>query len=174
MLLSYYKINTKDDLQDYANFYLPLVFTVLKEFGVSTDKFDLVGDHFGLQVLSEQEFENADSLLLSYSTLIHDTVIHGRRNRVYLFNNPVTFKDISIPRIEIFEPKPGAELKKLKPGIEHVAFFTPGYDLLFQHFVSKGYPIDKNVEFEDGSKFFKTSFVNLVEVEFRNDSLGVS
>jgi hypothetical protein len=28
-------------------------------------------------------------------------------------------------------------------------------------------------EFEDGSKFFKTKLVNLVEIEFRNDCLGV-
>lgn len=126
-----------------------------------------------MQITSKEEFNNVSKTLLTYSQLIHDRVIHNRRNRVYQFKETIVIFDISIPRIEIFEPKPGAEIKKLKPGIEHIAFKVDDYKSFINEFKKRNIPIDKEAEYEKGSFFFKTKLIDLVEIEFRNDFLGI-
>lgn len=173
MLLKYYSLNFPEELKDYLEAYLPLVKNIAEKYSVDLESNQFQADHLGVQVLSSEEFDQASEMLSAYSSLIHDNIIHERRNRVYQFNDPITASNLSLPRIEIFEPKPDAELRKLKPGIEHVAFMANDYDNLLANFKSNNYPIDKENTFDDGSKFFKTSLVNLVEIEFRNDFLGV-
>ncbi|MDQ5981527.1 MAG: hypothetical protein QG570_276, partial [Patescibacteria group bacterium] len=78
--------------------------------------------------------------------------------------------DIEIQSIEIFEPKPTADISKLKPGIEHIAMKVDRFDELEEYFAKNKLPIDKSVQMND-SRFFKTKFINLVEIEFRNNYL---
>jgi len=174
MLIDHYQIKTPKKLKNYLKVYIPLVLNIANSFDINLTEKQFEGDHLGLQVISEYEFDNANCTLLEYAKLIHDSVIHNRRNRVYEFNNPIVVDGISVPRIEIFEPKPGADISKLKPGVEHIAFMTNEYEKLLSSFERNSLPIDKKKVFEDGSKFFKTKLVNLVEIEFRNAFLGVS
>jgi predicted metalloenzyme YecM len=171
MQTKYYSLNTFFDLQSFVNVYLPLVENYTKKIGIEISKDILNGDHLGVQTLSAQEFDEVSNLIMGYSKTIKEGVIHNRRNNIYKFNQPLKYKDIEIPGIEVFEPKPDADIKKLKPGIEHVAFELKDYDIFLTKIKESGFPIDKEVNFDDGSKFFKTAFINLVEIEFRNDSL---
>jgi predicted metalloenzyme YecM len=170
-LLKFYSIESPQKLQSWLEVYLPLVKQVAKEFQINLEDKKFSADHLGLQVISKQEFDDCDKLLLKYCTLIHNGAIHGRRNRVYQFNEPIRVDDIIIPRIESFEPKPGADARKLRPGIEHIAFKVKNYEKFFSECEANGLPIDKSMVDEEGSKFFKTKFLNCVEIEFRNDYL---
>lgn len=171
MLLNYYPVKTREELQAYLDAYMQIVLNVADSFAINLATANFVGDHLGLQVLSGEEFDETHKLLSNYSTMVKDSVIHDRRNRVYKFLSPLqTVSGVTFAGIETFEPKPTADLKKLKPGIEHCAFKVLDYDNFYADAQSRNIPIDKSVEM-DGSKFFKTSFVNLVEIEFRNDFL---
>jgi len=173
-LLKFYFIDSSQKLQSWLEVYLPLVKQVAREFQIKLDDKRFSADHLGLQVISKQEFDNCDELLLKYCALVHDGIIHNRRNRVYQFNNPITSDGILIPRIESFEPKPEADIRKLRPVIEHIAFKVEDYENFFSDCKTNDLPIDKSMADEEGSKFFKTKFLNCVEIEFRNDYLKVS
>ncbi len=171
MLNQYFSLNSYTDLESFANVYLPLVENFLQKFSIDLSENIFKGDHLGVQVLSTQEFDTIDKLLSAYSKIIHAGLIHNRRNNIYKLNTPLKYKNIQIDLIEIFEPKPGADIRKLKPGIEHIAFEVKDYDAFLNKFKASDFPIDKEIDL-NGSKFFKTAFINLVEVEFRNDSLA--
>jgi hypothetical protein len=171
-LSHYYPIQSIKVFREYLDAYLPLIIFGAKQYELNLNTFKISGDHLGLQVLSRDEFDKCHEILLKIADLIHDSVIHNRRNRVYRFNDMPKSNSISVPRIEIFEPKPSANISKLRPGIEHIAFMMDGYDNFVLECKKKNVPIDKEVSFEDGSKFFKTTFVNGIEIEFRNDELG--
>ncbi len=174
MLVDYYAIKDPAQLENFLRVYVPLVVNVAKNLGIDLTEEQFAGDHLGVQVLSKKEFDQCGDWLLKYASLIHDQMIHERRNRVYAFNHSFVIQGIQVPRVEIFEPKPGADLRKLKPGVEHMAFMTRNYDDFLSQCMKRKMPIDKQLEFDDGSKFFKTRLVNLVEIEFRNDFLGVA
>lgn len=174
MLRKYYQVGTPATLKKFINVYIPLVLNIADSFSVDLTSNSFVGDHLGLQVLSSQEFNKVDEELLNYCSLIHDNVIHERRNRVYKFNIPIVSSGVSLQSIEIFEPKPNADVKKLKPGIEHVAFVSKDFDKTKAFFQEKDLPIDKFVEYPNGEKFFKTKLINMVEIEFRNKPLGIN
>lgn len=129
-----------------------------------------MGDHLGLQVASPEEFDRVHNILISYSELINAGVIHQRRNNVYKLKNFITAHGIEIQSIEIFEPKPNADVSKLNAGIEHIALKVSNITELEKKLIENDLPISKIVE--DGeNKFIKTTFLNLVEIEFRNEYL---
>lgn len=169
--LENYSIENVEQLRDYLNTYIQTVITVADNLGINLHEKKFSGDHIGLQVLDSNEFDVVSDVLGGYCSLIHDTVIHNRRNRIFEFNQALEVGGIKIPRIEIFEPKPGADMKKLRPGIEHIAFKVDGYDDFLIECQNRKVSIDKIVE-HNGSKFFKTAIFNGVEIEFRNDYLG--
>ncbi|MGB0757263.1 MAG: VOC family protein [Patescibacteria group bacterium] len=174
LLTEYYTIRSNDKLQQYFELYIPLIKHYLGAYGIDIADSRFEGDHLGFQVHSAAEFEACDEILKEYSTLIKDSVIHERRNRVYEFKVPLEAHGVQMPRIEIFEPKPGADLPHLKPGIDHIALYVRDFDDFVFECKDKKVPIDKMKTFEEGSTFFKTVFYDLVEVEFRNDRLGVN
>ena len=169
-LVDFYCIHNRDNLFRYTRIYWQLVSFYLDKYQIN-DSFDFRGDHLGLQVLSVEEFDQCHEIFLEYSSLINKDIIHQRRNNIYKFNMPLKLDNISIPKIEIFEPKPDANLGKLRPGIEHISLKVNNYQKLLQVSRDKGVPIDKAKEI-NGSRFFKTQFINGVEIEFRNDGLG--
>lgn len=173
-LLKFYSVSDPQELKSWLEAYLPLVKRVASEFKLNLDDKIFSADHLGLQVISKQEFDDCDKNLMNYCSLVHDGTIHNRRNRVYQFNSPITVDGTIIPRIESFEPKPDADIRKLRPGIEHIAFKVENYDDFFVDCQRNGLPIDKSMVDDEGSKFFKTKFLNCVEIEFRNDYLKVS
>jgi len=131
---------------------------------------NIIGDHLGVQVLDNTELIEVSNQLLSYTHLNKEKIIHNRKNRIFKLNESFEVLGITLNNIEVFEPKPDADLKKLKPGIEHVAFSVKNYDSFLLSCQKNNVPIDKIVDAK-GHKFFKTSFVNLVEIEFGNESL---
>lgn len=171
-LTKYYPIESAAKLAEYLETYLPIVVFIAKMFGVNLRSPEMSGDHLGLQVLNNEEFDKADELIKGYARVVHDTVIHERRNRVYQFNDPMGVLDLTFQSIEIFESKPGADLRRLKAGIEHAAFRVDNFDAFFEKIKAVGVSVDKFADM-NGSKFFKTTLVNLVEIEFRNDYLGI-
>lgn len=170
-LLPYYSLATPQQLELYLQHYVPLVIEVAKGFSLDVQSPDLKGDHVGVQVLTSEEFNMCSDVLQKYAQRIRESVIHERRNCIFEFNTPFIVDGIEIPRIEIFEPKPNVDVETLRAGIEHVAFTVESYDSFLKHCQSTQVPIAKAVE-KYGSKFFKTSLINNVEIEFRNDRLG--
>lgn len=166
-----YPIKSQTELNEFSNSYIEAVLEVAKKLNIDLGDDKFFGDHLGLQVLSGKEFDQCHALFLEYSEMIHDAIIHDRRNRVYRFREPLQSNDIIMPRIEMFEPKPGADLDKLRPGIEHIAFTVKDYDVFLEECRQNNVPIDKAVGM-DGSKFFKTKLIDSIEIEFRNDKLG--
>jgi len=170
-LTNLYPIHSIEELKEYLTPYLKLVLFNLKQYKINLNTINGRGDHIGLQVLLNREFDSCHKILLKNSKLIHDHIIQNRRNRIYRFKNPPQIGDICIPRIEIFEPKPDTNIKKLRAGIEHIAFTVDNYDKFLKSCQKKNIPIDKTNDM-NGSKFLKTTFVNGIEIEFRNDQLG--
>lgn len=170
MLSDYYFLQTLQSIKKYCSKYFPLVKFLASSFKINLESLDIEGDHLGVQVLNSKEFDFVSRQLFGYTTLANEKIIHNRRNRIFKFIEPFEVGGIRLSNIEIFEPKPGADLSKLKLGIEHIAFITKDFDTLLAQAKSNNVPIDKAVD--DGShRFFKTSFVNLVEIEFGNESL---
>jgi predicted metalloenzyme YecM len=169
-MLNHYPLHNTDVLQNYLEAYIPLVQYQLDQFGIDIKRETFHGDHLGLQVLSSQEFDEAHSLITQYAKTIKQGRIHDRRNNTYKLNQFIKAHDVQIQSIEMFEPKPDADLNKLKPGFEHISIFVQDYDNLYTYFVENNLPISKSVDL-NGSRFFKTKFVNLVEVEFRDSYL---
>lgn len=171
-LNDFYPIQSIDLLKEYLDVYMPLIIFGAKHYGINLNVSNIHGDHLGLQAVSKADFDKCHELLLQMADLIHDDVIHDRRNRVYRFKDIPESNGISVPRIEIFEPKPGADVSKLRPGIEHIAFTVDDYDVFVSECKQKNIPIDKEVDSDDGFRFFKTTFINGVEIEFGNEELG--
>lgn len=172
MLLNFYPISSPQKLESYCKVYLPLVLQVASTFGLDLTSQEFTGDHLGLQVLSSEEFDEANKLLLTYSTLVNAGVIHNRRNNIYKFNSPITCAGLTIKGIEIFEPKPTADVNKLKPGIEHIAFKVADFETFSQKLSKSSAPIDKTGTDDEGNMFLKTKLVNMIELEFRSNFLG--
>lgn len=170
MLVKYYFLESREKLQTYISRYYELLKLIQDQFGISVQKYHLQGDHVGVQALSAQEFDAIDQILKTYCKLKNAGIIHNRRNNIYVFNEPLDLGEIKIRGIEIFEPKPDAIIKKLKPGIEHIAFYTPNFDELYDYAIANNIPVDKCVA-DNRSKFFKTQLINMIEIEYRNDFL---
>ncbi len=166
-----YPIQSIDEIKTYLESYLNSVLSVANRLNINLLDKKFSGDHLGLQVLSKEEFDKCHDMLLGYSEMIHDSIIHERRNRIYRFKEILSVKGIAIPKIETFEPKPNADIFKLRPGIEHIAFYVENYNNFLEECKQKNIPIDKVVDI-NGSKFFKTKLIDNTEIEFRNDSLG--
>lgn len=165
-----YPIYNLSQLQDFTNVYIPLVLFQLNEFKLAAHLQNVQGDHFGLQVMSSQEFDTAHEIISSYSQTIKQGIIHNRRNNTYKLNSTINTNNIKVWSIEMFEPKPNADLTKLLPGIEHVSLAVDNLDQIYSHFVDNALPVEKFVEY-NGSRFFKTRLTNLVQVEFRDNPL---
>lgn len=170
-LLKYYPIQDEIGIKKFLESYLPLLSFAAGTFSLNLSDRRFSGDHLGLQVTSGEEFDMADKLITGYAKMIHDSIIHERRNRVYQFNSPISAGKFSFRSIEVFEPKPEADLRRLKPGFEHLAFRVDKFEEFYETVKLWRLPVDKFKEM-NGSKFFKTSLINLVEIEFRNDYLG--
>jgi len=170
-LVDYYFIKNENQLSLYLEKYIPLVLLVAQKFNIDLSNKRFTGDHLGLQVLSNGEFNICDKELLKFSKIIKDGEIHDRKNRLYEFNKPIQIDSITIPFIETFEPKPNSNISKLRAGIEHMAFVVKDYEEFYQECLNKNIPIEKRVDFDDRSSFFKTKFINGVEIEFRTEPL---
>ena len=170
MLNKYYPINSSQHLNSFFKVYFPTVVNQLSLFGIDAKKFALECDHMGLQVLSSKEFDEVHTKMTKFAKLVHGGKIHSRRNNVYVLGDKPTASGFELQSIEIFEPKPNADLQHLKPGFEHTAFKTNVFGLLEKYFESTNLPIAKRVE-DDRSIFFKTKLVNMIEIEFRTDFL---
>lgn len=166
-----YPIQSNKELNTFLNSYIEYVLSVAGSLNINLQDEIFLGDHLGLQVLSSEEFDKCHDMLLEYSEMIHDTIIHERRNRIYRFKKPLNIKGITLPKIETFEPKPNADISKLRPGIEHIAFYVKEYDNFLEECKHNNVPIDKAIDMS-GSKFFKTKLIDNIEIEFRNDRLG--
>lgn len=171
ILSPYYSIKSLHHLKEYLKIYTKLVEVVAKHLGVNLKNPKIKGDHLGVQVLSKKEFKICSEKLTQYSTLINESIIHERRVRIYRLNKPLKINSFSFSLIEIFEPKPGADLKKLKPGVEHLAFKVDDYEEFLARCKKNNLPLDKEGK-NKNLKFFKTRLLDLVEIEFRNKSLG--
>ena len=171
MFEKYYSLSSPEELKAYLLPYLQMVKHVCHSFDIDLNSSNFSGDHLGVQVLDANEFENVSEMLSKYSTKVKDNLIHERRFRIFKLNTPLDIDGVVILDVEIFEPKPGADLSKLKPGIEHVSFRVSDYDGFFFFFYLRKVPIGKSNQIGK-SKLVKTRFLNLVEVEFRNDSLS--
>lgn len=173
MMNKYYSLKNITELNEYLQVYIPLVNLFLKHYSLDLKQYNLLVDHIGVQMLNSDDFDQITEQLNTYSTLIKVKEIHNRRNGIFKLNTEFIVNGLLIPSIEIFEPKPDFPPSQLRLGIEHIAFYTDSisYDSLLAYFKQNQLPIDKEGEFSKGSKFFKTTFINGVEIEFRNDQL---
>ena len=168
----HYFIETQKQLKEYLTHYVPLVKIVAKSFNIDLSKKRFMCDHVGLQAISKENFDDCDFHIQKYANLTKDGRIHNRRNRLYVLYKPIVIDDIKIVSIETFEPKPNADMSKLRLGIEHIAFVVSNYEEFYQECLNKNIPIEKRVDFGDKTSFFKTKFINGVEIEFRTEALN--
>lgn len=128
-----------------------------------------VPDHIGVLVHDKKEYNEVSLMLQKYSTRIREIVLDDRRVSIYKFDMPLIGSYL-MPKIEIFEPKPGEIEKNLRYGIEHIAFYISDWD----EFKSNNLdliPVAK--DFKVGTtSMVKTEIINTVEIEFRNERLG--
>ncbi|KKR06466.1 MAG: hypothetical protein UT34_C0001G0507 [candidate division WS6 bacterium GW2011_GWF2_39_15] len=156
-----------DSLQEFFSIYQKAVLNFLNQYDL--DISELVPDHLGALTHNSEEFESVTTILLSHSQMIKEIQLNNRRVRVFKLNHPL-LGDFTIPKIEIFEPKPESDLAKLRYGIEHISFTVKNFDN-FASAVVNILPIAKQGQVGT-SKFMKTEIINTVEIEFRSDSLG--
>ncbi len=166
----YYPVNNSDELRRYLSVYLPLVIEECRRFSIDVRQKRFQADHLGLQVLNSEEFDHVSTSLLAFSTIVKDEPIQHRRNQVFRFAVPVEEQGFQLSGIEIFEPKPGESLSKLRAGVEHIAFVVHDYEDFLSEVAARGIPIAKKADYGSG-EFFKTVFLNGVEVEFRSSFL---
>lgn len=169
-VFQYYPVKNPELLRRYLSVYMPLVTEECQKLGIDVRQKRFQADHLGLQVLNSEEFDRASKALLAFSAIVKDEPIQHRRNQVFRFAVPVEEQGFRLPGIEIFEPKPGEETAKLRAGIEHVAFVVYDYQGFLAELVARGVPIAKKADYGSG-EFFKTVFLNGVEVEFRSSFL---
>lgn len=164
-----YPVGSPDELRKFLDGYLPRVFHEAQTYDLDLMDGTFTGDHLGLQVVSAEEFDRTDASLRMFTDVARDESIHGRRNRVYRFREPIVAQSIAIPGIEIFEPKPGADRSTLRPGIEHIAFVVRSLDTLLREKGSR-LSVAKDATYSVG-RFVKTAESNGVEIEFRESPL---
>lgn len=164
-----YPINSQTQLTKFLSQQVPRVLSVGEKIGLRLEQPAFTPDHLGLQVLNGEEFNAAHKTLSKYCKLVHNEMIHGRRNRVYRFTKPASSAGISFPGIEIFEPKPDAKPSTLRPGIEHVAFVVGDLPRVQMQLERLGL-IAKDATYSLG-RFLKTKLIDGIEIEFREKPL---
>lgn len=170
-LAAYYPLNSQQNLENFWKGYLKLVDLTLNNFGFSITDPNLIPDHLGLQVRNKEEFKQCHEKLLNIATLLSEEVVNDRWCNIYQFKQTPTSDDVSVPRIEIFDPMPGQNERELRSGIEHLAFQVKNYSQFVKEWMKKNSPIEYEKQIGH-STFFKTPFVNGILLEFRNDRLG--
>lgn len=171
MIFTSYSLVSYTALQDYLKLYIPLVLHVAKQYEIDLLSVPFECDHIGYQSIGKEDYENCITKLLGFATKISEITLHDRRVAKFKFMEPIKIDKLVIPGIEIFEPKPGADIAKLKAGIEHIAFVnTEDFRAFYDNTLKNNVPVEKYVAGDD-STFFKTKFIDLVEIEFRNRRL---
>lgn len=163
-----YPIDASEKLYSFLEQYMPRVLRAAGNMGLDLQH-GFIPDHLGLQVMTGAEFDQAHERISGYATLVHDEIIHGRRNRVYRFNHSITAAGMSFPGIEIFESKPGADPKTLRPGIEHAAWVSQDLPTVAARLNKEGF-VMKEATYSRG-RFIKTKLINGIEIELRDKTL---
>jgi predicted metalloenzyme YecM len=128
-----------------------------------------VPDHIGVLVHDKKEYNEVSLILQKYSTRIREIVLNDRRVSVYKLDMPLIGSYL-MPKIEIFEPKPGVVEKNLRYGVEHIAFYISEWDQ-FKSDNLNVLPLAK--DFKVGTtSMLKTEIINTIEIEFRDERLG--
>lgn len=159
----------RENIQDFVDSYFKSVLFMLSTYNIPFE--DVVCDHIGCLLHNSIEFDAVTNELNTYTKLIKSIELHNRRVKVFQLNDPIN-SGFLLPKIEIFEPKPDADFKQLRFGIEHIAFYVWDWDSFKSKYQSK-LPIIKEGSV-DKSLFMKTEVLNTIEIEFRNDRLGES
>jgi predicted metalloenzyme YecM len=164
-----YYLGNLQELEEYCNLYFPLITNYSSSIlGLDLSNNTFEGDHLGIQTSSHEEYTHYYNLLSSYMSHNFTNDLHGRKVSIFSFRDEFVSKDISLNGVEIFEPKPKVDIGKIKLGIEHISIITKEYDKTFEN-ISRKF-VNKSAEYPEG-RFFKTKFINLVEIEFRDRSL---
>ena len=116
----------KENIQRFVDSYFKSVLFMLNTYNIPFE--DVVCDHIGCLLHDSIEFDEVTSELNTYTKLIKSIELHNRRVKVFQLDDPIN-SEFVLPKIEIFEPKPEADLKQLRFGIEHVAFYVKDWDI---------------------------------------------
>ena len=164
-----YYLGNLQELEEYCKLYFPLVINYSRSIlGIDFKKGAFEGDHLGIQTPSHDEYSHYCNILSSYMSHNFTNDLHGRKVSIFSFKDRFISNGITLNGVEIFEPKPNVDITKIKLGIEHISIITKEYEKTLSN-ISKEY-INKSAEYPEG-RFFKTKFINLVEIEFRDRSL---
>jgi hypothetical protein len=132
--------------------YLENLFLKISAMNINVESFEI--DHICYRVSSNTEYEIKKLELLQFGELLIESMVNGRMISTFKLFNPIHFKDIKIPLIELPAPKTGASIAS---GLEHIEFVVP-FDLknllvLYPHvpFDLKG--IDKKINADITLKF---------------------
>ncbi|PIP19096.1 hypothetical protein COY23_00120 [bacterium (Candidatus Torokbacteria) CG_4_10_14_0_2_um_filter_35_8] len=120
---------------DYKTF-LDKVFKNLKDHNIDVSKLEL--DHLCYRVNSFEKYKEIKNKLASFGTLIAEKIVRGRPIAVFKLNNPLIYKNFSIPYIELPASK---QAKNYPEGLEHANFVI---DTSFEEFMEKY----KSINFE--------------------------
>jgi hypothetical protein len=131
----------------------------LVEYGV--DEKELLLDHFGLQVLSSEEYKDLKDYFIERGKFDGEVVYHNRRLGKFRLGEELNDK------MELIEPHPGEVFWQIDCYVEHIAFRVKDlskYYKLFQDRILTTFSIEK-------SKGFKIQGPSQLLIEFRSNEL---
>ncbi len=158
---------TLSAITEFTNSYFKSAEFLLKTYNIPQT--EIVCDHLGCLFHNSEEFDAVTNIIKVYSREIKSIELHNRRVKVFELNEPINGLYL-LPKIEIFEPKPNADPKTLRYGVEHISFYIPNWENFIKTYKER-LPIAKEGSVNT-SIFIKTEIINTIEIEFRSDRLG--
>ncbi|MFA5895134.1 MAG: VOC family protein [Candidatus Shapirobacteria bacterium] len=160
-------MNTIQDLiGDYKKF-LDLVFLNLVDSRIDVSSFEI--DHIAYRATSLQSYNDISTRLSKLMDRANQKVIRNRNVDMYLFKEPLEYRDNKIKYLEIMAP---AEGDKFKEGLEHAEFFLKKLDL--HDFIKKHNQFEWNtnsIDREIGADV-GLLFENGANAKFKNQSMA--
>lgn len=162
----------KNIIGDYKAF-LDKVFQRVEEIGIDVHSFYI--DHLCYRVETIEKYEELKNSLLGLGSQISENIINGRPISIFKLNQPIIYKNLVIPCVELPAPKPTIHYKE---GLEHVEFVVDqsidNFMKLYSgvEFILRDLNLPNNstivLEFEDCAiKFHEKGIEEVVEQEKR-------
>lgn len=117
-------------LHSYQNF-LAQILSEIEKRGIDISKYEL--DHIGYQASSNEDYDTLLPEFKKLGQMLSENSVGGRRVAVFELTEPLSYKNYSIPAIELIAPKEG---QNPPSDLEHIEFVI---DEKFDDFV-KRYP----------------------------------
>jgi len=108
--------NIAETIGDYESF-LTLIIQNLESSGIDYSGFNL--DHIAFRTITAESYQRKKSELKEFGTLLREMIIRDRPIAIYKLDEPITYRNFSIPYLELISPAVGDNFSE---GLEHSEF----------------------------------------------------